>query len=342
MTAKNGLYGEGERSVKHPKSASTQVGRDRSAPLVSIVTPTLNRVDLLEHTIKSVRNQSYGNLEHIVMDGGSTDRTLDALRRHEAAYNLQWTSLADLGMYHAINAGFRKASGEILAYLNSDDLYFPWTVETVVRNFQAHPKADFVFGDAIAIDDETGRHALNFQPPFDLDYVRRWGFLCQPTVFWRRSVFEQEGGFDESLQFVADCDYWMRLGARRQFHKINEFLAVERNHATTLREARAEVLWDELASVRSRYVLLHGPSHRLRVAGHRVRAVVWARAYWIRFAMQSLLARRSSCGPWSRLLNSGHPLIRWHLLPLRLIPGISNRRPRVVQPSRHWLEPPER
>ena len=313
----------------------------RDRPFVSIVTPTLNRAELLEHTLRSVRNQTYANIEHIVMDGGSTDGTLDLLRRYEGTYPLRWFSAPDRGMYPAINRGFATAKGAVLAYLNSDDLYFPWSVESVVHSFSLHPDADFVYGDAIAVDDVSGRHAFNFQPPFNGDYVRRWGFLCQPTVFWRRSVFEEEGGFDESLRYVADCDYWMRLGGRRAFRKVNEFIAIERNHAMTLREARSDVLWDELAAVRSRYVSLHGPGHRLEVVRHHIRAAVWARVYWIRFAIRSLLPRRARQGSWSRLLGSGQPRIRWHLLPLRLIPGLSARRPRVVEPTRYWLEPPE-
>ena len=101
--------------------------------LVSIVTPTLDRVDLLRHTIESVKRQTHANLEHIIVDGGSTDGTLELLTRYEGSYPMRWVSEPDDGMYQAINKGLRSASGDILAYLNSDDLYFPWTVDTVVE-----------------------------------------------------------------------------------------------------------------------------------------------------------------------------------------------------------------
>src|SRR5690349_9655830 len=105
-------------------------------PLVSIVTPSLNRVDLIESTLRSVRSQSYPNVEHIVVDGGSTDGTLEVLRRYEGTYGLRWMSEPDQGMYDAINKGLAMARGEILAYLNTDDLYLPWTIDTVVSTFR--------------------------------------------------------------------------------------------------------------------------------------------------------------------------------------------------------------
>lgn len=317
---------------------------DRSSfltrPLVSIVTPTFNRADLLEPTLRSVRRQTYTNFQHIVVDGGSSDGTVDLLRRYEPTYPLDWISEPDGGMYQAINKGMRKATGEILAYLNSDDLYLPWALEVVVKHFAKHPGADFVFGAAIAVEDRTGRQTLNFQQPFDADYVRRCGFLCQPTVFWRRRVLEEEGEFEESLRFIADCEYWMRVADRRTFVKLNEFVAVERNHEATLRAGQPEALVAELASVRARYVRLAGPRHRIALLRHTIRGEFWVRAHWAAFAMQSLLPVSRRRGPWSRLINSREPDIRWHLLPLRLIPGISGRRPRVIRPSRYWLEPP--
>ena len=142
-------------------------------------------------------------------------------------------------MYHAINKGLAMASGDILAYLNSDDLYFPWTVQTVVDAFARHPEADFVFGEALAIDEESGATQPYWMAPFDLDFVRREGFLPQPAVFWRRSAYESVGPFDTRYDYVADCAYWMRAGKDHKFHKVFEFLAIERNHAGTLRESLA-------------------------------------------------------------------------------------------------------
>src|SRR6185369_5676723 len=146
---------------------------------------------------------------------------------------------------------------------------------------------------------------LYWLPPFDLDDVRRTGFLAQPAVFWRRRVFEAEGPFDESLRYVADCDYWMRVGERRRFLKINEFLAIERNHPGTLREDIGAPLWAELERVRSRYVSLTGVDHENRANRHAARHRWWERIYLLGFLLQAFVPGRIRRGPWSRLLNSG-------------------------------------
>ncbi len=116
-------------------------------PLVSIVTPTRDQGPYIEQTLRSVAGQTYPRIEHIVVDGGSTDGTHAILARHAAARGLVWWSEPDDGMYQAVNRGFARANGEILAYINSDDLYFPWSVEVAVRALQAGP--DLVYGDAL-------------------------------------------------------------------------------------------------------------------------------------------------------------------------------------------------
>jgi glycosyltransferase involved in cell wall biosynthesis len=316
-------------------------------PLVSIVTPTLNRATLLESTLRSIRGQTYPVIEHIVMDGGSTDGTVDLLHGYEGTYDLRWQSAVDAGMYPAINAGLRLTRGEIVAYLNSDDVYFPWTIEVVVEAFKRHAEADFVFGDALAIDDETGQQSLYWMLPFNLDFVRRTGFIVQPTVFWRRRVFEEDGGFDESLRYVADCDYWMRTGAHRRFVKIPEFLAVERNHPATLRKAVGKALMDELEVVRSRYVSLVGATHTRRLKAHERRSYAWWRVYSLGLLIQSLVPRQVRRGPWSHLLNSGSVRLKRLRLLVRALPFIKRvgrindfAAGDVLHHSRLLLEPP--
>lgn len=308
-------------------------------PLVSIVTPTLNRAALLEFTLRSVRSQSYRNIEHLVMDGGSTDSTLALLRRYEGTYDLRWNSEPDGGMYEAINRGLEAAKGEIVAYLNSDDLYFPWAVEAIVERFLGSPDADFVFGCGINVSDRDGRQVLVLQPPFDVDFVRRVGFLCQPTVFWRKRVFARMGGFDESLHFVADCDYWMRTGEHYRYVRLHEFVAIERNHEASLREAQREGLEEELWAVRRRYVKLQGLRHRFLVLRHKVWLTLWKRSQLFAFAALSLLPRSDRRWPWSQMLAHGGLHFRWRGVVLRLVPGLRSQEP-ILRPSRHWLDPP--
>ena len=200
------------------------------------------------------------------------------------------------------------------------------------------PDADFVYGCAINVDDRNGRQVLVLPPPFEVDYVRRFGFLCQPAVFWRRRVYEREGGFDESLRFVADCDYWMRTGERYTYVKLLEFVAIERDHGLSIREAQADRIWDELHMVQERYVTLSGLRHRLLRGRHMLRSAFWKRLQWAAFAWLSLLPHVDERLPWSRMLAHGGLVIRWHLLAVRLVPGVKSRDP-ILRPSREWLEP---
>jgi glycosyltransferase involved in cell wall biosynthesis len=311
-----------------------------SSPLVSIVTPTFGRAELLRHTMASVRGQFYRNIEHIVVDGGSTDGTVDLLRASEGTYPLRWVSEPDEGMYQAVNKGLRMASGDILAYLNSDDLYLPWTVEAVVDAFRRRADAGFVYGDVLVVDDADGRADIAFQLPFDLDHVRRVGFLGQPAVFWRREAYEAVGPFDERLRYVADCDYWMRAGRTQRFVKVDEVLAVERNHGATLREARGSQVWTELEAVRAAHVVMAGRSHRRRVLYHRLRTRLYVRRCWTLLLLQALLPARLRLAPWRRALGSGRLEVRRLGLLMRVIPGVGRvRAAPMLGPSRHWLEP---
>jgi glycosyltransferase involved in cell wall biosynthesis len=325
---------------------ATRAGSNRPlserTPLVSIITPTFNRAHLLEFTIRSIARQTYANFEHIVVDGASTDDTLEILERHRGTYPLRWISEPDGGMYAAINKGLRQARGSILAYLNSDDLYFPWTLETVVEAFSRHSEADVIFGDALTIVDATGQQRISWGWPFDLDFVQRVGFLVQPTVFWRNAVVEMEGPFDESLRYVADCDFWMRVGANHQFMKIHEFLAVERDHGETLRSTGRDALLAELRDVRSRYVRLDGPEHRRATMKHGLRIRLLYRVYWLRLTLSAHLPSRLRGTAWRRMLATGSISIDVRRVATLLFPrrgasfGWS-----LLRPSRYWLEPRE-
>ena len=162
--------------------------------LVSVVMPTLNQARFLERALESVHAQTYHPIEHVVIDGGSTDGTVEILRRAAAAGRLSYVSEDDRGMYDAINKGLARTTGEILAYLNSDDAWFPWAVETVVAAFEAHPDADLVYGDGIKVDEASGSHRLRILPPFHRISVANYESLCQPAVFWRRELYERMGG----------------------------------------------------------------------------------------------------------------------------------------------------
>lgn len=182
-----------------------------SLPRVSIVTPSYNQARFLEETIRSVLEQDYPDIEYILIDGGSTDGSLEIIKRyaHRLSY---WTSEPDDGQTDAINKGFARASGEILAWLNSDDTYLPRAVTEAVSFLQDHPEAGMVYGDANLID-EVGRVLGQF-PARQTDYhrlLRGYVHIPQQAAFIRGKLWEQIGPLDPSFYFAMDYDLWVRL-----------------------------------------------------------------------------------------------------------------------------------
>lgn len=272
-------------------------------PLVSILTPTLNQGRFIADAIRSVREQTYPNIEHILIDGGSTDGTLAILRHHEEPERLRWQSEPDGGMYDALCKGLGMAKGEILAYLNSDDVYTPWAVEAAVQALVADPELDVVFGDGLSIDIETGRQRLAFVPPFNAGSMAFVGSLVQPSVFLRRRVYEEHGGFDAELRFVGDLEYWLRIGGAVRFGRIDEVLAIERVHRAALSSASSEAMSREEAAVRGRFRPQGGVRGAIRRLLARARAAIWRRRLWIGFLRA--VRTSGSRGRWGRTIGEG-------------------------------------
>ncbi|MEW6093990.1 MAG: glycosyltransferase family 2 protein [Chloroflexota bacterium] len=180
-------------------------------PLVTIVTPSYNQAEYLEATIRSVLEQDYPCLEYFIMDGGSTDGSLDIIKKY-ASRLAGWVSEKDQGQTDAINKGFARANGEILAWLNSDDTYEPGAVRAAVEVLRSRPKVGMVYGEANYID-ETGRDIGRF-PAAQTDYMRlRRGYvhIPQQAAFWRAELWKQVGPLDPSFYFAMDYDLWVRL-----------------------------------------------------------------------------------------------------------------------------------
>jgi glycosyltransferase involved in cell wall biosynthesis len=196
------------------------------SPLVSIVTPCFNAVKFIEATIESVLTQDYPRIEYIVVDGGSTDGTVDILRRYDG--RLRWVSEPDRGAADAINRGFAMSHGEIFTYLNADDVYLPEAVSTAVRSFEG----DAIYGEAWWIDEAGERLAAYPVRDFDADLLSRECFICQPASFIRRYAFENIGGMDPALSLTFDYEFWMRLAKTYKIHRIEGTLALSRMHRT--------------------------------------------------------------------------------------------------------------
>lgn len=203
-----------------------------SPPLISIVTPSFKHGAFIERTIKSVIDQKYPNLEYIVQDGGSTDETTDILKKYGANIS-HWESAKDKGQSNAINLGFQHAHGEIMAYLNSDDLLLPGTLNYVAAYFSEHPDVDVVYGHRVIVqgdDLEIGRWVL----PRHRDYALNWAdYLPQETMFWRKSLWEKsEGYIDEQYNFAMDWELICRFRkAGAKIVRLPRFLGAFRVHS---------------------------------------------------------------------------------------------------------------
>ncbi len=199
-----------------------------SKPHISIVTPSFNQAQYIEQTILSVLEQNYVPLEYIVIDGGSTDGTLEILKRYED--RLRWISEPDDGQADAINKGFRLASGDIFGWLNADDLYTPNALHAVAKSFEKHPDISFIYGDAQAIDEHDRLYGIRThvsQTDFHT-LVNVGDAIVQPAAFWRRQLWEAVGELDKSLHYTLDYEYWMRAARDYEFRYIPVCLATER------------------------------------------------------------------------------------------------------------------
>jgi glycosyltransferase involved in cell wall biosynthesis len=197
---------------------------------VSIVTPSFNQGRFIRATIDSVLSQGVGRLDHFVADGGSRDETVDVLRSYGDL--IQWVSEPDKGQTDAINKGMRRARGDIVAYLNSDDVYLPGALKKVLDVFERHPEIDFVYGDFNAIDEQGHLIDRIKTIPYDPQIlIYDANYICQPASFYRRSLLERIGLFDDSLRFLMDYEFFLRASKRGvRFHMIPEPLAAIRFH----------------------------------------------------------------------------------------------------------------
>lgn len=200
-------------------------------PLVSIITPSFNQGAYIEETINSVLDQGYPNVEYIVVDGGSTDNTLDILRKYDQ--KITWLSEKDNGQADAINKGIRMTEGKIVAWLNSDDVYLPGAIQRVVDCFHQHPNIKMVYGKSHFIDTNgkiVGRYPTE---PFDFERLAMFNFICQPSAFFKRDAFDDVGKLNLGLHYVLDYDLWIRIAQKFKVKYLPEFLSSYRLHETS-------------------------------------------------------------------------------------------------------------
>ncbi len=312
--------------------------------LISIVTPSYNQAEYLEATLQSVFAQDYPELEYIVVDGGSTDGSVEIIEKY-ADRLAWWVSEPDRGQAEAINKGLRRARGEVVAWLNSDDLYLPGALDGAAAAFRADPDLGMVFGDALTID-PAGRplNKLAFGN-WGLTDLLRFRIICQPAVFMRRSALEQAGYLDENFHFMLDHRLWLRIAANAKIRHLGQLWAAARHHPAaknvsqsagfaaetyrTLAELRTDPVFAPHFRADRRRIL--GGAHRLAgrylldggQPGVALKAYAKALYYWPGYALKH----------WGRMAFALASLVGWGRLEAWKA-GFSRRQPPVLDDPR--------
>jgi len=213
-------------------------------PLVSIVTPSLNQAPFLEQAMRSVLEQDYPNLEYIVIDGGSTDGSLEVIDRYRDRLAF-FRSETDRGQADAVNKGLAQATGEIVAWLNSDDVYLPGAVGQAVEALRSHPEAGAVYADGVMVDRDLTVLDRHFYHPVTVLDLLCFEVILQPSVFVRRAALETVGYLDPGYQLILDHELWVRIAARHPLHHVCSFWSLERTHAGAKTIAQAGAFVEE-------------------------------------------------------------------------------------------------
>jgi len=199
---------------------------------MSVITPSYNQGEFIEQTIRSVLDQNIEGLQYLVVDGGSSDQTLEVLKKYQG--QITWSSAKDGGQAQAVNKGLKMATGEIIGWLNSDDLYAPQALKQVSTFFEENPYVDFVYGKTQHIDSQGKNLDFYLTEPWNLERLKECCFISQPATFFRRSVFEKYGLLNEKLNLCLDYEFWLRSALRgAKFAYLPTILAASRIHAAT-------------------------------------------------------------------------------------------------------------
>jgi glycosyltransferase involved in cell wall biosynthesis len=199
--------------------------------VVSIVTPSYNQSDFLEETIRSVLDQDYPHIEYVVVDDGSTDRSVEIIERYADRLHW-WTQQENAGQVAAINRGFEHTGGEVMAYLNSDDTLLPGAVTELVAQLTSEPEALFVYGDSILVDEHGDRVDYLHARPWDVERMitRCDNHVPQPSAFWRRAGWDAVGPMNEDGFYFFDFEFFLRLGALGPVNRVSRPFSTYRLH----------------------------------------------------------------------------------------------------------------
>lgn len=245
-------------------------------PTISIVTPSYNQGDFVEWTVRSVFEQHYPKLEYIFMDGGSTDNTLERVAPYRGRFS-HFESGPDGGQSAAIAKGFEYATGDIMAYLNSDDVLLPGTLNFVAEYFRQNPDVDFIYGHRCFVNEFNEVIRFWILPPHSNFFMRLLDMIPQETCFWRRSLFEKMGNIDPGYHFAMDYDLFVRYMSVGEFRRVDRFLAAFRVHQNAKTSTQLKsVGYSEIRRVYSQHRIRRIPGlGRLFNISIRLRSIIY-------------------------------------------------------------------
>lgn len=247
-------------------------------PTISIVTPSFNQGAFVAHTARSVFLQRYPNIEYVMMDGGSTDNTLEALEPYRDRFHT-FVSETDAGQADAIRRGFERTSGEIMAYLNSDDMLAPGALAFVAEYFRTHPHVDVLYSHRAIVNEHNIVIGYWILPRHRNYLMMRWDLIPQETCFWRRRLYDKVGGVDASYRFAMDYDLFTRFMLHGRMRRVKRFLGAFRMHSDSKSVQQLETIGkEEIRRVAETYGIRYAKLDRLR--GPMFTVGVQMRAAW--------------------------------------------------------------
>ena len=244
--------------------------------LVSIITPSYNQAAYLEQTILSVLNQDFSRIEYILVDGASTDGSVEIIKKYAGKFSY-WVSEKDRGQADAINKGFTRATGDIVAWLNSDDYYLQGTVSAAVKVFEENPDAVLVYGNMLAVDEHSKTFNTLSYKQLTLEDLLCFQIIGQPAVFMRRSALNKTSGLNPDFHFLLDHLLWIHIAKQGKILHVDQTWSAARYHAEAKNRAKAAEfgreafrILDEVAQDKTLAPVLAMVSHRARASAHRV------------------------------------------------------------------------
>lgn len=253
-------------------------------PKISVVTPSFNHAGYIEKTIKSVLDQKYPNLEYIIIDGGSEDGSVEIIERY-SEHLAHWVSEPDEGQTHALIKGFQRATGDIMGWLCSDDLYEPHTLHEVADIFMRNPGWQVVYGDGMWMDGDGNPTKAKKEIDFNrFIFMHDFNYVPQPSTFWRRGIYERVGGLDPRWNLAMDTDLWARFAELTELHHVPRQWSRVHYYPEQKTFRLLDDKYREDALIRSRY-LAEEPAwsrrtKRVAAKGLRVAMKLRRGAYW--------------------------------------------------------------